>query len=256
MDPMRELIEEYALGILDDAERAAFEARLAQDPALQKDLGATMETLGALAFSTPAAPAPQLKDRVMAKISAGAPASAATVLPFVAPTRSSRTPIWLGAALAASLMLIAKLSFDLRDAQKVARTAQVAATDQTRALAQRDATIAQLTDPAAELVPLAATGDAKPLIKAYVNRARRTMVLAASQLETLPAGRAYQLWFIVDGKPVPSVTFKSDGTGHALLGGVAMPAGAVAAAAVTVEPGGGSPAPTTPVLFVGKLATE
>jgi anti-sigma-K factor RskA len=256
MDPMHDLVEEYALGMLDGAELAAFEARLRSDPALQAEVAATLEALGSLAFSAAAKPAPHLKDRVMSQLAVPAPRVEAKVLPFTAPARRSRATIWLGAALAAAIMLVAKLSFDLRDAQAANRSAQVAVSERTSALAQRDSLIAQLTDPAAELVPLAATGDAKPVIKAYVNRARRTMMLSAAQLETLPAGKAYQLWFIVDGKPVPSITFKSDSAGRALLKDVAMPAGAVAAAAITLEPDGGSPAPTSPVLFVGKLATE
>ena len=255
VDPMHDLVEEYALGILDGAARTEFETRLARDPVLQKELAATMETLGVLAFSTPAVPTPQLKDRVLAHV-AMTPRADTAVLPFAAPVRRSRAPLWLGAALAASLLVIAKLWFDLRDAQHAAETARVAAVDGSRALAQRDSVIAQLTDPAAELVTLAATGAAKPVIKAYENRTRRSVMLSAALLETLPAGRAYQLWFIVDGKPVPSVTFKSDSAGHALLRDVAMPAGAVAAAAVTVEPEAGSTAPTSPVLFLGKLATE
>jgi len=105
-------------------------------------------------------------------------------------------------------------------------------------------------------VTLAATGATRPVVKAYVNRVRRTMMLSAGLLDTLPAGRAYQVWFIVGGKAVPSVTFRPDSAGRALLRDVPLPAGAVAATAITQEPAGGSPAPTTPVLFVGKLTTE
>jgi len=254
-DPMLGMVEEYALGQLDDGQSAAFEARLAIDPRLQQALAATMESLATMALSTPVAPSPQLKARVMAQVAA-ANAPQARVLPYAAPVRRSRAPLWLGAALAASLMLVAKLTFDLRNASAATAAAQLAASASERALVQRDSLIAQLTDPGAELVTLAATGQAKPIIKAFVSRARRTMMVSAALLETLPAGSAYQLWFIVDGKPVPSITFKGDSTGRALLQQIAIPSGAVAAAAITVEPEAGSSAPTTPVLFVGKLATE
>ena len=103
---------------------------------------------------------------------------------------------------------------------------------------------------------MAATGAAKPAIKAYLNRRRRTLFLSAGSLETPPAGQVYQLWFIVDGKPVPSVTFRPDSTGHALVHDVAIPAGEVSATAITREPEGGSATPTMPILFVGKHATE
>jgi anti-sigma-K factor RskA len=257
IDPMRELVEDYALGMLDDAQRAAFESRLRVDADLRMELAATHETLSTLAFSTPATPPPELKHRVMERVGTAATSGPTTkVIRMASHARASRAPLWLGAALAASLLLIAKLSFDLSAAHREAASALVAGNADRRSLAQRDSLITQLTDPAAETVTLAATGAARPVIKAYVDRARRTMMLSAALLDTLPVGRAYQVWFIVDGKPVPSVTFRPDSTGRALLRALPIPAGAVAATAITQEPEGGSTAPTTPVLFVGKLATE
>lgn len=257
MDPMRDLVEDYALDLLSGAERAAFEARLAIDPALRRELAAASDALASLAFSTPVAPEPGLKDRVMARVTGAAPIRHETKpLPFAAPVRRSRAPFWLGAALAASLLLVAKLSSDLRSARHDWRLARSAKTASERAVAQRDSLIAQLTDPSVELVTMAATGAAKPAIKAYLNRARRTMMLSAAALDAPSVGQAYQLWFIIDGKPVPSVTFRPDSVGHALLRDVAIPAGAVSATAITREPEGGSTTPTLPILFVGKPATE
>ena len=70
----------------------------------------------------------------------------------------------------------------------------------------------------------------------------------------MPQGRTYQLWFIKDGKPVPSVTFNVAPAGDAVVSQVSVPAeGQLSAAAVTEEPAGGSPQPTTPVLLVGAL---
>jgi anti-sigma-K factor RskA len=70
----------------------------------------------------------------------------------------------------------------------------------------------------------------------------------------VPAGRTYQLWFIQDGKPVPSVTFNPEPVGHARVEQIAVPRdGDVSAAAVTVEPEGGSAQPTSPILLVGPL---
>ncbi|MGH7592708.1 MAG: anti-sigma factor [Gemmatimonadales bacterium] len=253
-NPAHDLVEEYALGMLDDAQRTAFEASLRADPALRAALAVTVETLGSLAFSTPAAPTSELKARVMARIAdMDRPVR---VTPGDRVARRSRTPIWLGAALAASLVVVAKLSVDLQRARHDGQAAELAVDAGTRALAQRDSLIAQLTDPGVELVTMAATGAARPAIKAYLNRARRRMFLSAASLEPPPAGQAYQLWFIVDGKAVPSVTFKPDSSGRALLRDVAMPAGEVSATAITREPEGGSTTPTPPILFVGKPAAE
>jgi anti-sigma-K factor RskA len=256
IDPLRELLEEYALDLLDSEQRAAFEARLAVDAALRQELAATTEALATLAFSTPALPAPALKDRVMAQVAATPASRDWKVLPFMAPARRSRAPLWLGAALAASLVLIAKLALDIRDARREGQAAHFAAAASDRTVAQRDSLIAQLTDPSVELVTMAATGAAKPAIKVFLNRRRRTLFLSAASMETPPSGQAYQLWFIVDGKPVPSVTFRPDSTGRAVVRDVAIPAGKVSATAITREPEGGSVTPTMPILFVGKHATE
>jgi anti-sigma-K factor RskA len=253
-EPISEEVEEYALGLLDAADRARFEAELERDPALQRSLAATVDALAALAVSQAVTPPAQLKARVMAQLPQGAAPSG--VLPFRGSPARSRAPLWLGAALAASLMLVAGLSRELQRARSEAREAHAASATQGRLLAQRDSLIGLLVDPATATVALATTGTAKPVIRAYINRSRRSLTLAATALETLPTGRAYQLWFIVDGKPVPSVTFTSDSAGHALVSGVTMPAGAIAAAAITEEPAGGSTAPTTKPIFVGKLATE
>ena len=79
-------------------------------------------------------------------------------------------------------------------------------------------------------------------------------LLNAVGLKPLPAGRAYQLWWIRDGNPVPSVTFDIEPGGTALVKGVSVPTdGELSAAAVTEEPAGGSQQPTSPILLAGAL---
>ncbi|HEY4320045.1 MAG TPA: anti-sigma factor [Gemmatimonadales bacterium] len=253
--PLHELADSYVLGTLDDAERTAFESRLATDEALRRGVAAAQDALGLLAFSAPVAPPPALKEWVLARVAATAPRSGAAPLLFPTPARS-RVPLWLGAALAASLAFIVKQAVDLRHARDSNDAAsQLMAADQ-HTLQQRDSLIAELIDPSTETVTLAATGSAKPSVTAYIVRARRTMILSAASLPVLPEGRVYQLWFIVGSKPVPSVTFVADSAGHALLKSVALPDSAFAATAITEEPTGGSPGPTTPPLFVGKLTQK
>jgi hypothetical protein len=65
----------------------------------------------------------------------------------------------------------------------------------------------------------------------------------------------YQLWIIPkDGAPIPSQTFTVDAEGKALVTGITLPGDQLlAAAAVTDEPTGGSPQPTTTPFLVGTL---
>lgn len=69
-------------------------------------------------------------------------------------------------------------------------------------------------------------------------------LVALSNLPALESGQVYQVWLIDDGDPVPNVTFQPNVAGAA---SIAVP-GNVAAyrtLAITVEPSGGSTAPTT-----------
>jgi hypothetical protein len=136
---------------------------------------------------------------------------------------------------------------------------QVANRDQILAkrlerLNQREATLNALMEPSVELYQLTASGDPEPGIQLFWNREKNVAIVHGFRLKPVPSGRAYQLWFIEDGKPVPSVTFKPEPSGHAKVEGVTVPtAGELSAAAITVEPEGGSPQPTSPILLVGSL---
>jgi anti-sigma-K factor RskA len=69
-----------------------------------------------------------------------------------------------------------------------------------------------------------------------------------------PKGHVYQAWTQHVGaqKMAPSITFMPDRSGVALVS-LPMNASAIAAVAVSVEPEGGSKAPTTKPEFVVKL---
>ena len=84
----------------------------------------------------------------------------------------------------------------------------------------------------------------------------RGLLFAASNLPALPAGRTYQLW-VISGKLPPisdAWIFKTDATGVVttmFATPVTLPA--PTAMAVTIEPDGGTPAPTGAMYLVGSL---
>ncbi|MEO5797869.1 MAG: anti-sigma factor [Gemmatimonadales bacterium] len=257
--PLHELVEEYVLDLLDDGEKAEFETRLATDAALAQSVAAAREALAASALSTPVLPPPDLKARVMAK----AVPHAVEVVPEEARVlklpvaRRSMAPLWLGAALAASLVAIVKLSSDLANERAASAEARATLAQSSIQMQQRDSTIARLTSPEVELVTLVSTGAVKPSIKAYVDTKRGRMVLAVTSLEAVPTGKTYQLWFIETGKPpMPSVTFETDASGHRILTDVPLPTGPWSVAAITVEPTGGSAAPTSAPILAGQRASR
>jgi hypothetical protein len=71
-------------------------------------------------------------------------------------------------------------------------------------------------------------------------------ILLAADLPPAPAGKAYQLWFIAAGRPpIPGGVFTTDASGRAEVRDIVPPEGRRAAIyAVTLEPAGGTNAPT------------
>jgi anti-sigma-K factor RskA len=76
------------------------------------------------------------------------------------------------------------------------------------------------------------------------------LVFVATNLPPLPPGRVYQLWVVAD-KPLSAGVVVPDAAGHLTVISSAPVAVHPKAFAVTVEPEGGSPGPTTPILLVG-----
>jgi anti-sigma-K factor RskA len=167
--------------------------------------------------------------------------------------------VWV--ALAASLLLAVGLGAGLLsvrgrlaavETELAGRTATLARTTET--LTQREATLKSILEPGVQLVQLTASGDPEPGIQLFWNRQRNQAIVNGFRLKPVPAGKAYQLWFIKDGAPVPSVTFKPEPDGHATVERIPVPeGGSLSAAAVTVEPEGGSTQPTLPIVMVGTL---
>lgn len=88
--------------------------------------------------------------------------------------------------------------------------------------------------------------------KVFWSAKARRGVLLAGNLEPLPAGKQYELWVFAAGKPVAAGVFDADASGRALFESPDL--SAIEAAqnfAVTVEPRGGVPAPTGPIVLVG-----
>jgi anti-sigma-K factor RskA len=247
----QDLAAAYALGALSAEEARRFEAYLAGSPEARREVAEYREVAALLALAGPEpAPSPDLRERVLAR------RRAPTTRPTAVRPRSARP--W--PALAAGLVTVVGLGFgyaqlttvrDLRGklaqlGQRLERTS-----DQLRA---REATLNSILEPGVQLFQLTASGDPDPLVQLFWDRKRHRAVVHGFQLDSVPEGRAYQLWFIKDGAPVPSVTFRPEPTGHVLVEGIEVPAeGDVTAAALTVEPESGSPQPTSPIRLVGPL---
>jgi anti-sigma-K factor RskA len=258
----RDLAAAYALGALQPDEVRRFEAFLTTSPEARREVAEYREVAALLALGgTEAAPDGALRERVLARVGQEQQRAGTAAEPgrsAVAQARPSRA-VWI--ALAASLLLAVGLGASLISArgrlgamasELRAREALLAGTRQQ--LTARQAMLDALLEPGVEMFQLTAHGDPEPGIQLFWNRGRHLAVVHGFRLKPIPGGKAYQLWFIRDGVPVPSVTFRPASDGTASIERVPVPEkGALTAAAVTVEPEAGSSRPTSPIVLTGTL---
>ena len=249
-DAIRDLAAGYALGALTPEEARAFEAAMVASPELAQEVAEYREVNALLAFSGTRPPQASVKERLLQQV------SASKTVPLR--TRSARgwlAPVFgLAAAAAAVLAFQLNQQVDALREQLSARNVKLAATEAK--LARREVTLDALLTAETDLkvVQLTTTGDRPPGIQFFWNRRANLGVLHAFRLPPAPVGKVYQLWLMRDGKPIPSATFNSESDGHALVQAFALPAGGgFDAAAITVEPDGGSTTPTMPIVLIGTI---
>jgi anti-sigma-K factor RskA len=80
--------------------------------------------------------------------------------------------------------------------------------------------------------------------------------VVAANLPPAPEGKVYQLWFVTADAKISAGLIKTDPQGHAFTV-IDVPKNLtnLAAAAITLEPAGGSAQPTMPIYTVGKIAS-
>jgi len=202
------------------------------------------------------APPPGLRARILASLGPSRPAAEPP-----APARSASPAGWRVLAAAAAILLAivvmddARLRRDREDLRS--RTAQLASRLQTTEteLAQRVLRARVLESEDVQMMMLGGQGP-QPGARARVfwSPTARRGVLVASNLAQLPPDRQYELWVFHEGKPVNAGVFDPDAQGRALFESADFTQPVAQNFAVTVEPRGGMPAPTGPIVLVGKPA--
>ena len=269
----------YALGALEENDRASFEEHLTTCDLCAKEVRELRDVAGLLAMAAPPArPPASLRDRILSDARAVRPISAAS-RPAATPAASAakgsddflrtvpRGRGWTAVGpwlVAAAAIVIAVYIGQQSRAERTARAAAEQALASARAtldstgaaLARRDSLIASLIAPDVQAVTVSGSGPA-PSAKYFLDRRAGRIVIAASSLPPAARGRTYQLWGIETGKPPVSLgTFNTDSSGRALAS-VAVPAGLrIAVTAVTDEPSGGSLQPTTTPFLAATWKSE
>ncbi len=93
-----------------------------------------------------------------------------------------------------------------------------------------------------------------PMVHAYLHP-HMGVALTADQMPAVPAARTLQLWSLPkNGKPMSIAIFHPDSQGQiAIVAPVNMPMNEIAMLAVTEEPAGGSPQPTTAIAWSAQV---
>ena len=227
MSEIHALSGAFAMDALDDIERAQFERHLASCPECRAEVDGFFETGGVIGSATAVEPPASLRNKVLADIAATRPLPPRTTSPArVVPLRRR----WAPALVAASVLLVGGAG---------AAAVWHPWTDTTT----QQATVLErvLHAPDAQRVTSEVGGGSATLVRsASLGKA----VMVADGVENPPPGKVFELWLQgSDGVMVPAGLMGTGGSVSQVLTGDASHA---TAAAITVEPAGGSEAPTLP----------
>ena len=232
----KEMLPAHALSALDADEAQALSQHLAECDECRQELANWENTAAALAVDArPMEPSPEVRQRIMNAIRGEkGNEKNGRVVPFAPARRNVWTSFGSLGAIAAVVLFIALI------------VGIVVLWQQNRTLRQENQLVKLLTEPGSRLAELKGTTQALGANAKLAYDKNGRALLLAKGLPPAPAGKEYQLWFIV-GKnaPVPGKTFAPDNAGQGMLNDhVPQQALDSAVFAITLEPAGGVSSPT------------
>lgn len=256
-DELLELLPAYAVGLVDAEERALFEAGLQDCPELMPELQEYADFSDALLLSMPPMPAPShILDNLIRLTAPSAAVSLPTAealpasLPAVTPAPARPNPI----------MAFFRPTLRLRPVLVAAVLAILVASNVYWIYQAQRTVPATAASPLVNFAPFDANAnrirfDAGTIAWSQSSAAETWLVVfSVEALEPLPNG-SYQLWLVrQDEAPISAGVFNADDTGTGtLVFEISEPIGNFDRLGVTIEPVGGSPAPTGRAVFSGEL---
>jgi anti-sigma-K factor RskA len=229
---LHDLTAAYALDALDAEDAREYEAHLARCDRCRDELASLSEAAGALAYATEApVPPPELRARILQQ--------ARRERENVVPLR----PRWLvPVAAAAAVAACVAVGLGIWGASLSNKLDQ-----RTQALGNQERITAILSDPNARRN---ASEDGRGTL---VVSSSGDAVLVLNRLAAARPGRTYEAWIAAAGSPQPAGTFDGGGDVNVVLLARRVPRDA--AVLLTVEPDGGTEAPTSqPFLTVHSTA--
>lgn len=239
----------HAMGALEGAEKSALEQHLAGCSACRSELLALQNDAALLALTaTGPAPSARLREDLL-RATAAEPR-----MVQVLPRRRPWALAFVFSAAAALALIAAVLWTENRSLKDTLTNVRRSYSQQRDQLTQtHDLIDTLMSDDSRRITLVAAKSAPQPQGKIFYLPGKAHLVFLASNMAHLPPGRVYELWLIpVTGAPIPAGLFKTDAHGGGSIVNPPLHAGVEAKAfAVTVEPEGGSPAPTSPIIMFG-----
>lgn len=261
------ILEDYVLGELSQEQSNEVLKAAQQYPEIKKAITEIETAMEAMAFAEAELPPAYIRANVLSAYSSG-PVEETT--PTLKATYNARPKSRFNYGIAASVaLLIASVAMNFflyqklknekeRVADLTAEKQMLASNLKTQEAAYNEVSLRYQLSEQNNTAKLSLTGtDNMPeaLAKVYWNPATGNTYLDISNVKPSEKGTSYQLWAIVDGKPVDAGVFSSANQGHILaMKSLNASKDKVQAFAVTIEKEGGSPAPTlSKMILIGKF---
>jgi len=252
------ILESYVLGVATREEAQEVEAMAAQHPQVKKEIEEIRKVLEGYSEAHSKTPPAHLKNKILGAIDEleeNENKGSGRVIEM--DTRKSGTSRWLAAASIALLILSGALNVFQYNKLNEANTKIAALESEKSVLAdefntlkanytQKENDLAILSNPNNKTVLMKGV-EKQPdaLASVYWNSQTKETFLAVNSLPVPPPDKQYQLWAIVDGKPVDMGVFDVTDSLQKM-----KPIEGAQAFAVTLEKKGGSPTPTLEEMYV------
>lgn len=237
---IEELLGAFALHAVDGDEATVIERHLGDCPRCRAEVTAHRET-AALLVEDRLEPPAELWDRLVAGLEEAPPPLDLAQFSQLKAVHRRAVPRWLAVA-AAVAVVVGVGSFGVQQQRQVDKV-EAALSGQEVAVEA----LAAFNDPSARLATLRSPDGAEEIRAVFLRDG--TGYVLADRLPDLAEDRTYQLWAMIDGRPVSA----------GVLGPVPDVARfrasrATSALAISVEPAGGAEQPSLPTRLIGLLA--
>lgn len=244
------VIEAYAMGTISPEEAAILECVMINNAEVKKAVLEVQQTIERLATEQAIQPPTYLKAEILKKIEFGKPAqSGAKIIPLNSERnekdRKYAIPVWMKAASVALLFGLGYLGYEVNS--KNAQLEQIANnnTELSTKISSLEEMNAILKD--AKKIQLKGVENHPDMLAEVYWDSSKKVYLDVKNLPAAPSGKQYQLWAIVDGKPVDMGMYNpQDKSTVQSMKSVETPQ----AFAITLEKEGGNATPTMEEMYV------